>query len=225
MSEFSRYHPSVSFLYFSFALFFSCAHFNPISVGISLFAAFFLNALITEKGAFLKRLAGAPILLIMMALINPTFNHRGVTVIAYLPSGNPLTAESVCFGLIASAMLLSVIVWFSSFNEIMTSDKLIYIFGRLIPSLSLIFSMTLRAVPRFKEQFKRVARAQRCIGRGAAEKGLFKRVKSGISIISIMITWSMENAVETADSMKARGFGTKRRTAFSVYTFISIRIK
>ena len=34
-----------------------------------------------------------------------------------------------------------------------------------------------------------------------------------------MITWSLENAVETADSMKSRGYGLKGRTTFSVYRF------
>jgi len=33
-----------------------------------------------------------------------------------------------------------------------------------------------------------------------------------------MITWSLENAIETADSMKGRGYGLKGRTAFSIYT-------
>ena len=32
-----------------------------------------------------------------------------------------------------------------------------------------------------------------------------------------MITWALENAIETADSMKSRGYGLKGRTAFSIY--------
>ena len=34
-----------------------------------------------------------------------------------------------------------------------------------------------------------------------------------------MITWSLENAVETADSMKSRGYGISGRTAFSIFIF------
>ena len=34
-----------------------------------------------------------------------------------------------------------------------------------------------------------------------------------------MTTWSLENAIETADSMKSRGYGIPRRTAFSIFTF------
>ncbi len=219
MSEFSRYHPLVTFVYFLFAILLTCANFNPIFIGISFLSAFTFCAVVKGKKALLKNLVMMPLLFILMTAINPTFNHRGITILAYLPSGNPLTFESICFGFMAAGMLLSVMLWFSCFNEIMTSDKIIYVFGRIIPSLSLIFSMTLRAVPRFSEQFKKVSKAQKCVGRSMTEGTLLERIKSGIAIFSAMITWSMENAIETADSMKARGFGTSKRTAFSIYTF------
>lgn len=32
-----------------------------------------------------------------------------------------------------------------------------------------------------------------------------------------MVTWSFENAIETADSMRGRGYGMPGRTAFSIY--------
>jgi energy-coupling factor transport system permease protein len=46
-------------------------------------------------------------------------------------------------------MLAAVISWFSCYNAVMTSDKFVYLFGRVIPALSLILSMTLRFVPKF----------------------------------------------------------------------------
>ena len=45
--------------------------------------------------------------------------------------------------------------------------------------------------------------------------------KTAITILSIMLTWSLENALETADSMKSRGYGLPGRTAFSIYRFDS----
>ena len=38
-------------------------------------------------------------------------------------------------------------------------------------------------------------------------------------MVSILVTWALENAIETADSMKSRGYGLKGRTAFSIYRF------
>ena len=79
--------------------------------------------------------------------------------------------------------------------------------------------MTLRFVPKFKTQMKNVADAQRCIGRDVSSGSLLTRTKTAITIVSIMITWSLENAIETADSMKSRGYGLKGRTTFSIYRF------
>ena len=80
---------------------------------------------------------------LLAALVNPAFNHEGATILTYLPSGNPLTLESMLYGVAAAVMLASVVLWFSSYNEVMTSDKFVYLFGRVIPALSLVLSMAL----------------------------------------------------------------------------------
>ena len=99
----------------------------------------------------------------------------------------------------------------------MTSDKFIYLFGRVIPALSLVLSMTLRFVPRFRRQFRAVSQAQRYMGRDTSSGGLLQRGKNAMKVFSIMVTWALENAIETADSMKSRGYGLRGRTAFSIY--------
>jgi len=156
---------------------------------------------------------------LLAAIINPAFSHEGETILTYLPSGNPLTLESIAYGLAAAAMLASVVLWFSCYNEVMTSDKFVYLFGRVIPALSLVLSMTLRFVPKFSAQIRVVSQAQRCVGRDASEGSVFQRARNGVTILSIMITWSLENAIETADSMRSRGYGLPGRTAFSIYRF------
>lgn len=102
---------------------------------------------------------------VLAALVNPAFNHEGATILTYLPSGNPLTLESMLYGVAAAVMLASVVLWFSSYNEVMTSDKFVYLFGRVIPALSLVLSMALRFIPKFKAQMQTVSEAQACIGR------------------------------------------------------------
>lgn len=89
----------------------------------------------------------------------------------------------------------------------MTSDKFVYLFGRIIPALSLVLSMSLRFVPRFTAQIKVISNAQKCVGRDVGSGGLIKRAKQGIKILSILVTWALENAIDTADSMKDRGYG------------------
>lgn len=140
-------------------------------------------------------------------------------MLTYLPSGNPLTLESIIYGLAAGLLLSTTVVWFMTFNQVMTSDKFVYLFGKLIPSLSLVLSMTLRFVPQFKNQMHKVANTQRAIGKDVSNGTLFQRLRHGINILSIMVTWALENAIETSDSMKSRGYGLPGRTAYSIYQF------
>ena len=219
MNEFKTYHPIVNFVYFVFVIGFSCVFMLPVSLTISLLSGFTYSVMLKGRKALKTNLIYMIPTLIFASLINPAFNHEGVTIIEYLPSGNPLTLESVVYGLAAAMMIVSVICWFSCYTEIMTSDKFIYLFGRIIPSLSLIISMTLRFVPRFSAQLKVVANAQRCMGRDVSNGSIIKRAKHGLSILSIMTTWALENAIDTADSMKSRGYGHPGRTAFSIFNF------
>lgn len=218
MNEFKNYHPIVNFMYFVFVIGFSCFFMHPVCLAISLVCGFAYSVMLKGKKAIKTNLIYMLPLLIATALINPAFNHEGATIIKYLPGGNPLTLESIVYGLAAAAMIASVICWFSSYNEIMTSDKFIYLFGKIIPALSLILSMTLRFVPKFASQLKVISSAQRCMGRGVSKGSIKERAKNGLNIMSVMITWSLENAIETADSMKSRGYGNPGRTAFSIFT-------
>ena len=217
MNEFKSYHPIVNFIYFVFAIGFSCLFLHPVSLVISLVSGFTYYVML--KGGKKKNLIYMLLIAMVTALINPLFNHQGITIITYLPGGNPLTMESVIYGLCAGGMIVSVICHFSCYNEIMTSDKFIYLFGKAIPSMSLVFSMTLRFVPRFFSQLKTVSSAQKCMGRNISEGSIKKRAECGLNILSIMTTLALENAIETADSMKSRGYGLPGRTAYSIYKF------
>ncbi len=219
MNEFKTYHPIVNFVYFVFVIGFSCFFMHPVCLGISLASGFTYSVMLKGKKQVKTNLIYMLPMLLMMALINPAFNHEGVTIIEYLPNGNPLTLESIIYGLCASVMIVSVICHFSCYNEVMTSDKFIYLFGKIIPAMSLIISMTLRFVPKFAHQLKIVTNAQRCMGRDVSSGSIIKRAKCGLNILSIMTTWSLENAIETADSMKSRGYGIPGRSAFSIFNF------
>ncbi len=219
MHEFKTFHPIVNFIYFVFVIAFGCFFMHPVCLCISLLCGFIYSVLLKGKKAIKTNLMYMLPTVIAMALMNPVFNHEGITVLAYLPGGNPLTLEAILYGLAAATMLVSILCWFSCYNEIMTSDKFIYLFGKVVPSLSLIISMTLRFVPKFTTQLKVVATAQKCIGRDVTTGSIAARAKHGLHILSVMTTWALENAIETADSMKSRGYGLPGRTAFSVFTF------
>ena len=216
---FSGYHPVINFLYFAMVLVFTMFFMHPVSLLISLVCALVYAVYLNGGKAVRFSLRVLLPMMLMAAIVNPAFQHEGATILTYLPSGNPLTLESILYGVAAAVMLASVITWFSCYNAVMTSDKFVYLFGRVIPALSLVLSMTLRFVPKFKAQLHVVSEAQRCVGRDVSDGTMLQRIKNAITILSIMVTWSMENAIETADRMKSRGYGLPGRTAFSIYRF------
>lgn len=215
---FSSYHPVVNFVYFVAVILFSMFFLHPVFLGISLVCgtaySLYLNG---RRAARFNLLYMLPLFLIF-AVMNPVFNHAGATILVYV-NDNPITLESIAYGFAAAAMFVSVMIWFSCYNAVMTSDKFIYLFGRVIPALSLVLSMVLRLVPRLKAQIHVISNAQKCIGRDVSNGNVIQRAKNGLKILSILTTWALENAIETADSMKSRGYGLKGRTSFSNYRF------
>lgn len=219
MNEFKSFHPIVNFVYFAIVISFAMFILHPICLVITGISSVIYSIMLKGRTALkFNFLVLVPVVLIT-ALINPLFNHGGVTIISYLPSGNPLTLESIIYGVVTGAVIATVICWFSCYNEVMTSDRFIYIFGKIIPSTSLIFSMALRFVSRFKHRFKMVKEAHSHIGYGESDKGFIGRVKNAVKLLSIMVAWSVESSVDTADSMRSRGYGLNGRTAFSNFRF------
>ena len=213
---FSGFHPAVNLAFFVAALGMTMFIQQPVYLLISFVSACaYLLYLQGKKGMLLQVGYLVPIL-IMMAIMNPMFNHEGVTVLWYLPNDNPITLEAICFGLASAVMMGASIVWFNCCNTVFTSDKIIYLFGRVIPALSLLISMTLRFVPRFKNFLQSVLRTQRAMHKPENTK---EKLQQALAAFSATVSWAMEQSIVSADSMKSRGYGMGGRTAFSIYLF------
>ncbi|SMC90157.1 energy-coupling factor transporter transmembrane component T [Papillibacter cinnamivorans] len=216
---FSSYHPTVNLAYFAGIILLSMLLLHPYFLVFSFLGglAYFLR--LRGRGALRFCFLFLLPLMAAAAVLNPLFNHAGVTILAYLPDGNPVTLESICYGAAAAGMFGAVLLWFACCGDVMTSDKWIYLFGRIFPAQSLLLSMALRFIPRYQMQAGVISRSQACLGRGATGKGILRKARGGLRILSILTTWALENAIETADSMKARGYGLPGRTSFSLFRF------
>ena len=137
----------------------------------------------------------------------------------YLPNGNPVTREALCYGAAAAAMFAAVILWFQCCNVVMTADKYLYVFGSVLPGVSLLLSMALRFVPKFSAHIRAVRAAQASLGCGTREGSAWQRLKSSARILSVTVSWALESGITAADSMKSRGYGAGRRTYFGNYRF------
>lgn len=187
---------------------------DPLILLLSLCGALICHGVIQgyhEAGTHLGALA----LFAGMTLLNPLFSHRGATVL-FVMNHNPVTLEALIYGAAAACMIISTLYWFRSFTYIMTSDRLLYLFGAISPRLALILSMALRYVPLFGQQRRKVRQSQQALGL-YKEDNIVDRFRGGMRIFSVMVTWALENGIVTADSMTARGYGIGRRSRFSLF--------
>lgn len=215
MKYFDRMHPIAAFIYFLCLLLLCMLTLDPVLVLVTWVMSFaFFGMLRGWRKAFGGLLYSLPLWL-LIALTNPLFVHRGQTVLFFL-NDNPVTYEAICYGAVAAGVIMAVYGWCRCYSEVMTSDKFVYLFGRVIPRLSLVLSLILAFIPKLHRRYRRISEAQRALGIYATESYL-DRLRSRLRVLSILLTASLEGAVETADSMRARGYGLKGRSSYAIY--------
>lgn len=212
---FSLCHPIVNFSYFLSVLAFTMFFMQPVCLLISFFCSLmYYFTLFGKNGAHTAIKTVLPVTA-FASVMNPLFSHSGKTILLYFPSGNPLTLESIVYGLFSGVMLASVLIWFICLSAVFTEDKFIYLFSRLSPSLSLLISMTLRFIPDFRRRFESARDVQSFFVFG--EKSYIQKAKTAVSGFVAAFSQSIENAAVTAESMKSRGYGAAKRSSYTVY--------
>lgn len=217
MKAFARYHPAVLFVYFLAVLLIAMFVSNPVLQLCALMGGALFGCML-EKRRELPGIAGFCILMFLLICVtNPLFSHSGVTPLFFL-NGNPVTLEAIVYGAAIAVMVIGVLLWCRCYSRIMTVDKQLFLFGRALPQLSLILSMALRFIPLLKRQMHRVSAAQKAMGLYTAQNPI-GRLRSAVRVFAALVAWSLENSLDTAASMKARGYGLPERTQFSLFRF------
>ena len=216
-SSFAGCHPVVNLIFFLFAIGITMFSTSPAFLAVTLVFSWLYSILLNGRKAIKTNIVFTLPIIVIMAGINTLFTHNGATVLFYL-NNSRITLEALLYGLAAAVLLSSVIVWFGCFNVVITADKLIYIFGKAAPVLGLTLSMIFRFIPLLKTRFKEISMGQRCMGRHVSG-GFIERIRQYTKEVSILISWSLEAAIETSDSMEARGYGLPGRTSFHLFKF------
>ena len=214
--SFTELHPAVTGLYFAVVIGITMCVPEPGLLAVSFVsAAAYLLRLKGRRGGRMILLGVLPAAL-AAALINAAFNHEGATILCYLPDGNPLTLESVLYGLNASVMLAAAALGFGCVTAVMTSEKIVCIFGKVLPSLGLLISMMLRFLPRFTEMLRETGEARRGLGVTDRDRkgGKTTKLRDAVGNMSAVLGRALENSADTADSMRARGWGLPGRGSF-----------
>ena len=212
MKSFSSFHPFSLFCFYLSVIGIAMFSSNPYILGLALIGAM-LSTIFSKSRKSLKAFFGYLFFFLAVSLVNPLVSHEGQTPLFFV-NGNAFTLEAVIYGVKNGLMLVAVLVWFRTLNEHLDTDKQLYLFGKALPKTSLILSSVLRFVPLIKRQAVKVSETQKAMGL-YADEGL----KSALRSTSVSVSWALESSIETADTMRSRGYGLRGRTRYSDYRF------
>lgn len=200
MNGFSKYHPAVIFIYFVAATVIMIFVFDPVLLGIALLSQSALYLYLkgmSEGMGFVGKCLG---MVVICGGINALVNHRGVTVLCWMGE-LPVTAECLFYGCMTGTLLAASLLMFGCCSQIMTSEKILCLFGNRLPHASLLFSMALRLIPKIRRDYKKIRENH--------------KLQSGI--LTTLVGLALEDSLEMGTAMRDRGYGTqperKRRTS------------
>lgn len=205
-------HPAVSMFYFIMLLLMTMFTLNPVIITVSFVMAFL--GVLRHKGVGALKMTAMlfiPILLFSVIIL-PLFNHNGVTPLFYI-NDMAVTLENIIYGLVMTIMLMAVSLWFITAGCMIDSEKILYITGKISPKISLVISMVLRFIPMMVKRWREIHEAQ--IGMLCTQDtGAISKAKQFTKELSILVSWSLENSIDTSVSMESRGYGTGRRSSY-----------
>lgn len=213
--SFSRLHPMVLIIYFLVQSIFTAVCFHPFFIAISFLGAIVFSFVAIGERQTIYWIGIAALQMLCFGCVNPIINHQGETVL-FLLFNRAVTLESISYGILTGTMVSSMCLWIYIMGKTIDSKKAAFVFGKAMPSLSLMMFVTLRMVRRYQVKTREIFEARR--GLFGEERKIAIVKKGALSLL----TFGLENGVDTADAMEARGFGCAKPTAYYEY---SITIK
>lgn len=213
---FATLHPRLCLAYFAVVILVSTMMKHPVYLLFSHLTILLLNISIDGGKALKKSLKSALLIAAVIFVLNPAFSHRGATILGYVLD-RPITLESIVYGALLSLSLLNMLFAFVAFNLIITPAKFLYLLTPYVPRTAFILTVTLRFMPLLTRRLKAIMIVQTILGYIHPQANKRQMMREGMETLHTLITWSLEEALQTAKSMRARGYGIARRSSAVVY--------
>ena len=175
---------------------------HPVLVAISLAGALAFSLAVRGAAATARGLAWQLPLLALVCLLNPLFSASGSTLLFKL-GPRSVYLESLAYGATMGALMVAVVLWFEDAAAVLSQDRLLALAGGRARAVPLVTSMASQLVPQLLGR----ARAVRSTLVACTAAGPCLRLRDELVRTSTMLlTWSLEDSVERADAMRARGW-------------------
>ncbi len=210
-------HPWVAFAYLVVVLVLTMCSVNPLLIITSLLMAIIIRIHTIGFKRFARYIPWLLLIVAITGIGNMCISHNGMHVL-FLVNDNRITLEALIYGVVFGLMFAAAFLWCTYLQMIITGEKLTYMFGSFAPGLGLVISMTLHYIPVLRKRMEIVRNAQAGMGRKPSNN-IFTRAKMWGREFSIVIAWSLENAIDTSSAMTAMGYGLGKRSSYSNYRF------
>lgn len=210
-----RDHPLVLLCYFGTVLVLSMLTMHPLWIGTAFVSGCVVSGILSGWHALVKRLPGLVLFALGVALLNPLISHNGVTPLLFF-RGNPITLEALCYGAVLGGLLSSLLLWGSIYSHLVDGEKILWLLGAVLPQAALLFSVAMRYLPALQRRYQQLHRLHTCMGLYRQDTFLH-RLKGSFQLLSVLLGSALEDAVQTAYTMRARGYGSGKRTRMSLY--------
>ena len=162
---------------------------------------------------------------LLIIILNPLVSHVGITNI-YLFGGYSITLESLVYGIIMSLSLLIILFLFVSYNKVVSYQEMLYIFSKRFPNISMVIVMALRFIPLLNYRLGEINKVFKFDHKNSSRKQKDKtkvdKIKDTVQMLAVVVSWSLEESMLAAKSMKARGYGIAKRTSYLSFKFRKI---
>ncbi|HPF43898.1 MAG TPA: energy-coupling factor transporter transmembrane component T [Syntrophomonadaceae bacterium] len=133
-----------------------------------------------------------------------------------LPWGDTWTIyrEPLINSLAMGTKLVLIMAVFTIFNQVITVDKLISVFGNFSGPTVLMAVLAARMVPQLGRHARSIAEVQSLRIHGQKTVSLMDKVKRTGPFLTNLLRVSLESSLQTAEAMQVRAFGSGKRTCF-----------
>ncbi len=134
-------------------------------------------------------------------------NHMGRIVLFHLPAnwpivGGPITLESTIAGAVNGLALLTILMTFAAFNAGVDHYQLLRAIPSFLFQAGVVLSIAITFVPQMVLSAREIREAQRIRGHH------FRGLRDLLPLILPLLANSLERAIQLAETMEARGFGS-----------------
>ncbi len=210
-------HPSVPAVYLAGTVGITLCASQPVYQVISLAAAVALSVVLRGALPTLRGLRWQLPMLLLICLANPFFSASGSTELFRVAS-RAIYLEGLAYGFTSGAMMVSTVLWLECATVMLDEEGVRALGARSLPVVALMVSMSAQLVPQL---LRRAQGARRAASACTAARATKTTVRArGTRLTTMLMSWAMEDSLERADAMRARGWGAAtRRTSYQGHPF------